>query len=84
MEIAGTSVRDGYLLELATMLRTACCDTTAERLADAILADKPRINLSVDDREAILSVLSDPPNGELAELRGVLLQDRAWRHAHGL
>ena len=38
MEIVGTTVRDGYLLELATMLRTARSDTTAERLADAILA----------------------------------------------
>jgi hypothetical protein len=59
-------------------------DTTAERLADSILNDKPRINLSVGNREAILSVLFDPPNGELAELRGILLQDRVWRHAHGL
>jgi hypothetical protein len=82
--IAGIKVRDGYLLELATMLRYAGCDETAERLADTILADKSRINLTVDDREAILSVLFDPPNNELAELRGVLLQDRAWRHAHGL
>jgi len=47
MEIAGLSVRDSYLLELATMLRTLGSDTTAERLADSILDDKPRINLSV-------------------------------------
>ena len=84
MEIAGISVRDGYLLELATMLGYAGCNTTAERIADAILDDKSRINLIVDDREAVLSVLFDPPNRELAELRGVLLQDRASRHAIGL
>jgi len=41
MEIAGTSVRDGYLIELATMLPTAGSDTTAERLGDAILDDNP-------------------------------------------
>jgi len=83
VEIAGTSVREGYLLELATILRSSGSDEAAGRLADAILADKKRVNLSVDDREAILSVLFDPPNSELAALRGVLL-DRAWRHANGL
>lgn len=37
--------RDGYVFELATMLRYASgCDTTAERIADAILDDEPRIN----------------------------------------
>lgn len=61
MEIAGTSVRDGYLIELATLLRTAGSDTTAERLADAILDDNPRINLSVDDREAISRCCSTRP-----------------------
>jgi len=81
VEIAGTKVRDGYLLELATMLRTARSDPTAVRIVDAILADKKRINLTVDDREAILSVLFDPPNADLAELRGVLprLSSLPWR-----
>jgi hypothetical protein len=84
MEIAGLNIRDGHVLELATMLRDAGNDTMAERLADAILADQPRINLTIDERETILRALFDPPNSELAELQGVLLQERAWRHANGL
>ena len=39
--------------------------------------------LTVPDREAILRTLEDGPD-ELAELRGVLLREHAWRMEHGL
>jgi hypothetical protein len=39
--------------------------------------------LTIDDREAILRALDDPPDS-LAELRGVLLREHEWRVREGL
>ena len=41
------------------------------------------VALTVPDREAIIRTLADGPD-ELAELRGVLLREHAWRMEHGL
>jgi hypothetical protein len=41
------------------------------------------VALTVPDREAIMRALEDCPD-ELAELRGVLLREHAWRMEHGL
>jgi hypothetical protein len=39
--------------------------------------------LTIDDREAILRALGDPPDS-LGELRGVLLREHKWRVREGL
>jgi hypothetical protein len=41
------------------------------------------VALTIADREAILRVLEDCPDG-LAELRGVLLGEHEWRRREGL
>ena len=83
MYVAGIRVRDEDVLELARRLYAAGFDETAERLVVALEAEEGIVGLSVDDREAILRVLDDPPDS-LAELRGVLLHEYEWRVREGL
>jgi hypothetical protein len=75
MMLAGIAVSDRYVLELASRLRDAGYDHTAERFETA--------QQRIKDREVILSVLVDPPE-QLAELGGVLLQEHEWRQREGL
>ena len=56
---------------------------TAEKLERAWRREVRVLGLEVTDREAILRVLDDGPEG-LAELRAVLLQELVWRRAEGL
>ena len=84
MEIAGITVRDSDMLDLADILRNAGSYATAEHIETTVLAYKPHINLTPDERDQLLSALLVLPDGELAELRTTLRMDRAWRHARGL
>jgi hypothetical protein len=59
---------------------TGCRSRTLE---DAYYAERRVAALSIPEREAILRVLEDCPNG-LAELRGVLLKEVEWRRREGL
>jgi hypothetical protein len=63
-------------------LAEADSDDVAERLETAYDLETKVLAL-LDDREAILWALDDPP-ASLAELRGVLLNQLAWRHREGL
>lgn len=81
--VAGISVADRLILELARRLREAGFDGTAEVLERAYDRQVRIVALDIVDREAILRVLEDGPD-ELAELRAVLLQEHVWRQAHGL
>ena len=83
MMLAGTPVRDRDVLELAGLLRDASFDDVAERLENAYDVECKVLALTVPDREAIIRALNDPPDG-LAELRGVLLREHAWRKREGL
>lgn len=83
MMLAGIPVADRYVLELASRLRDARFDHTAERLETAQERQTKLLGLSIEDREVILSVLDDPPD-QLAELRGVLLQEHEWRRREGI
>jgi hypothetical protein len=58
-------------------------EDTGDVLLLALDADQDLVALSIQDREAILRVLDDPPAG-LAELRGVLLGEHEWRVRTGL
>jgi hypothetical protein len=83
MMLAGIAVSDRYVLELASRLRDAGYDHTAERFETAQQRQTKLLGLSIEDREVILSVLVDPPE-QLAELGGVLLQEHEWRQREGL
>ena len=56
---------------------------TADRLEDAITDFEPRVALTIEDRDALISVLEDADE-RLAKLRGVLLSEHRWRRAEGL
>jgi hypothetical protein len=47
------------------------------------MAGRAVIALSTEDRERILRVLEDYPDG-LAALRGVLIREHEWRRREGL
>jgi hypothetical protein len=81
--LAGIPVRDQDVLELARLLRDAGFAETAEKLERAWDLEVKVLALTVPDREAIIRVLDDPPEG-LAELRGVLLAEHEGRVRDGL
>ena len=69
-------------LELAGLVRDAGLDDVAEKLEVAYDRETKVLALTIDDREAILRALDDPPD-TLAELRGVLLREHEWRVREG-
>ncbi len=83
MMLAGLNVVDRYVLELARMLRKAGCDDTAARLESGYEHQAKLLALSVEERDEILGVLVDCPDG-LRELRAVLLQQHEWRVRQGM
>jgi hypothetical protein len=83
MMLAGVPVRDKDVLNLAQLLRYSGFDDTAEVPVVALEAEQVMVALTIQDREAILRTLDDPPAG-LAELRAVLPQEHEWRKREGL
>jgi hypothetical protein len=83
MMLAGLSVPDRDVLELAVLVRDAGFDDVAERLETAYDRETIVLALTIDDREAILRALDDPPDA-LGELRGVLLREHERRIRTGL
>jgi len=83
MMLAGISVPDKLVLELAGMLRNAGLDQTAATLETAYDAERRIVALTITDRESILRALEDCPDG-LGELRSVLLREHEWRVREGL
>ena len=81
--LPGVPVLERDVLELARRLRASGFLDTAEELELAYDSERRVMALTVPDREAILRTLEDGPD-ELAELRGVLLREHAWRMEHGL
>ena len=61
MYLAGIDIRDEDVLDLARLLYAAGFDETAEALVVALEAGEGIVGLSIDDREAILHTLADPP-----------------------
>ena len=80
---AGVRVANEDVLDLARLLHDAGFDDTAEVLVVALEVEQSIVALSIQDREAILRSLDDPPAG-LTELRGVLLTEHEWRVREGL
>ena len=83
MRLAGVSVREEDVADLARLLFAAGYEDTGDALLVALDAEQDLTALSVADREAILRVLDDTPMG-LAELGGVLLDEREGRARDGL
>ena len=83
MYVAGVRIRDEDVLDLARLLYDAGFDDTAEAIVVALEAEEEIVGLSIQDREAILRTLDDPPEG-LNQLRGVLLTEHEWRVREGL
>jgi hypothetical protein len=75
MMLASIPVDDRLVLELAQRLRDAEFIDTAEVLEDAYHAERRVVALTIADREAVLRVLEEAPEG-LPELRGVLLREQ--------
>jgi hypothetical protein len=83
VRLAGVSVPERYVALLAEFLIAAGLEDTADVLLLALDAGQELVALSIQDREAMLRVLEDPPQG-LAELRGVLLAEHEGRVREGL
>lgn len=83
MQLAGIPVREEDVFKLASLLRSGGFEDVADKLTHALLIETKVLALTIPDREAILRVLDDPPDG-LAELRGVLLSEHEGRVRQGL
>jgi hypothetical protein len=79
IEIAGLDVSSPDLLEPAARLTDAGHVDTAAYLLIADACGEERIGLTIRDREAVLAVLRDPPDG-LCELRVALLSKSVGRN----
>ena len=83
MWLAGFPVADKAVLQLAASLREAELVDTAETARTRLRPRARIVALDVPDREAILRVLEECPEG-LLELRATLLHELVWRKREGL
>ena len=84
MRVAGIDIPNAHIFDLAVLLRRGDYAHPADTLEGAIAANQADVALTVPDRIAILSVLDEPPNKALAQLRAVLLQEHVGRVRDGL
>jgi hypothetical protein len=75
MRLAGIDIADETVRNLARLLRRGGFTDTAESLEGAVAAKLPDVGLTILQRKAVVWALDDPPAGELAELRGVVLEE---------
>ena len=83
MEIAGIAVDGLAVIELADRLLLAGHMDTAALLLIADACDDERVGVNSKDREAVLAVLHDPPDG-LCELRRALMVEHVGLVRDGL
>jgi hypothetical protein len=81
--LAGLPVPNEAAHDLASRLRDEGVLDTAEKLEEALAHGAQVAALSIDDREAILRVLDEAPEG-LAELRAVLFEEHVERVREGI
>ena len=79
MLVGGVPIDDRLLRELARIVPP----TLARRVDTALLYRAKVLGLTIAERETILAALVDAP-ADLANLRGVLLREHAWRQREGL
>ena len=80
MWLAGVSLSDDLVVELAQRLQGNGAQHTAQALLKAAIRGTSAAALDTQDRKNILAVLDDPPAG-LEELQGVLLREVRRRGA---
>ena len=80
MQLAGVPVRDQAVLELARLVDDP---DLADRLETAYGRETKVLALTIPERETILAALEDAP-ADLAELRGVLLEEHVGRVRDGM
>ena len=83
MLIAGIPVRREDALVLVRLLQRAGAFEAARRISNAHASNELDVALRIEDRDAVLRVLAECPDG-LLELRATLVQEAAWRQAVGL
>ena len=83
LTLAGLTVPDRDVLELAELLRDSDLEKTAGRLEKAIAREATALGITAADRERILRALDECPES-LTELRSEFLRDHEWRVAHGM
>jgi hypothetical protein len=76
--LAGISLSDDLVVELAKRLQRNHAQRTAQALLSAAVKGRSAVILDSYDRKNILAVLANPPPG-LEELREALLSDHEWR-----
>jgi hypothetical protein len=81
--LAGLTVPDKEVLELAGIVRSAGFVDLGEKLETAYDRETKVLALTIDEREMLIRSLDDPPES-LAEFRAVLLQEHEWRVREGL
>lgn len=74
MWLAGVSLSDDLVVELAQRLQRSGSQRTAQALLRAAVSGRSTAALDPQDRQNILAALDDPPAG-LEELQGVLLRE---------
>ena len=88
--IAGLPIEDADVLVLARLLREQQFEKTAQHVERAIHNASDFLPLTILERDEILLALDilwaldDPPEGSLAQLRAVLLQDHVGLLSDGL
>ena len=82
--LAGIPVSDDDTETLADLLRVAELPDTADKLERGLALGTRVLALTITDRELILRALDETPTDGLAELRGVLQREHAWRVREGL
>jgi hypothetical protein len=84
VQLAGISIRDDDVLQLAELLRDGGFEVVADKLTKALLLETKVLALTVTGRESMLWALDEAPTDGLAELRGVLLAEHEWLVREGL
>jgi hypothetical protein len=79
VQLAGITIPDSDVLELARLLGSTGEPDLAARLEEAWEERERVIALTIPERETILRALDDPQTDALAELRGVLLGEHEAR-----
>ena len=83
MWLAGVSLSDDLVVELAKRLQRNGAERTAQALLSAAMKGRSAATLDSSDRKHIHAALDDPPPG-LEELRAVVLPNLVpWRRRNG-
>jgi len=84
VRLAGIEIRDADALGLALLLRSRGHLHAADEIETACISYEREVVLTLEDRDAIIAVLTSPADDGLARLEETLLLQGEWRQAEGL